>query len=662
MSDRHNTLGLLASYITFKALYASNHYKNHYSILSEFIKYILVNYKLNVFTETDIKYKLSECFEFDLPVAVIKTAIRNIEGVKYLGNSKSYILDKQQFDIESFKTYNNESLDNTRDLYDDLLKYVKEQLPNENISGHILMQNFIDFLLDKHTVNKYSEYISKYILKNESNDRVQKQISEIREGSILYMGVSNDYRDTGSLKQPLTLYLDTEILFHIMGYNGAYFEELAKDFFRLVQTANRNKKLIQLKYFSVVKNEIDSFFSSAVKLLEKGHCKKIINTVMTKILNGCENKADVRVKQSDFYHKLKFSFGITEDNTDYYAEKYHDYNLEGYQFDAEDSEEVQDIEEALKFISHINKLRKGEKNKDTLSSGYLFISETRKVLEMSDRIASVEQCDDISKNEGNCGYAISMSKITNLLWCKLFVGFSQQEYPKNIDCVLKSKIILSGLVNKNVTTQYNTALEQYQNKEISDETIACRIMTLRECLVKPEEINKDNVDSLCIHDEVFTRVETMLVNSQQSIESLTKENSDNMARLKKEQEEKAILSQHLSDTQSANAAMKNTVDVQAKKLAENEKTIEEYESLPAVKAYKFCGKVKLFLKGIRKSMLIILGLLVIVYCIDAYCNDNTINMIALFIGLCSFVPLEVFKSFKGSYRAAFQEKDRDNRG
>ena len=51
MSDRHNTLGLLASYITFKALYASNHYKNHYRILSEFIKYILVNYKLNVFTE-----------------------------------------------------------------------------------------------------------------------------------------------------------------------------------------------------------------------------------------------------------------------------------------------------------------------------------------------------------------------------------------------------------------------------------------------------------------------------------------------------------------------------------------------------------------------------------------------------------------------------------
>ena len=154
MSDRHNTLGLLASYITFKALYASNHYKNHYSILSEFIKYILVNYKLNVFTETDIKYKLSECFEFDLPVAVIKTAIRNIEGVKYLGDSKSYILDKQQFDIQSFKTYNAESLDNTRDLYDDLLKYVKEQLPNENISEHILMQNFIDFLLDKYTVNK----------------------------------------------------------------------------------------------------------------------------------------------------------------------------------------------------------------------------------------------------------------------------------------------------------------------------------------------------------------------------------------------------------------------------------------------------------------------------------------------------------------------------
>ena len=70
----------------------------------------------------------------------------------------------------------------------------------------------------------------------------------------------------------------------------------------------------------------------------------------------------------------------------------------------------------------------------------------------------------------------------------------------------------------------------------------------------------------------------------------------------------------------------------------------------------------LFFKGISKSLLIILGILIAVYCIDAYCNNDTINMIALFLGMCSLIPLEVFKSFKDSYRTAFQKKDRDNRG
>ena len=71
---------ILASYATFKELYNSKKYRSPYQILLEFIRYIIDSKHLFEFTSTDIQGYLKDEFGFNLPLAVIRTSLRSLEG------------------------------------------------------------------------------------------------------------------------------------------------------------------------------------------------------------------------------------------------------------------------------------------------------------------------------------------------------------------------------------------------------------------------------------------------------------------------------------------------------------------------------------------------------------------------------------------------------
>lgn len=52
------------------------------------------------------------------------------------------------------------------------------------------------------------------------------------------MGLSHSIGENGSITKPLTLYLGTEILFSLAGYNGEIFQQFADDFFAQARIAN----------------------------------------------------------------------------------------------------------------------------------------------------------------------------------------------------------------------------------------------------------------------------------------------------------------------------------------------------------------------------------------------------------------------------------------
>ena len=69
-----------------------------------------------------------------------------------------------------------------------------------------------------------------------------------------------------SITKPLTLYLGTEILFSLAGYNGEIFHQFACDFFEQVRLANTGATpTIVLRYFADIKKGIDDFFRAYLK-------------------------------------------------------------------------------------------------------------------------------------------------------------------------------------------------------------------------------------------------------------------------------------------------------------------------------------------------------------------------------------------------------------
>ena len=104
-----------------------------------------------------------------------------------------------------------------------------------------------------------------------------------------------------------------------------------------VRTANAGKtRKIHLRYFSEIKKEIDEFFGTASEIVEGKRHRLLDKPAMKAITDGCSTAADVDVKKSDFYHKIRYSFSIVEDSTNnYYSEEYFTSNLESFDYDDE---------------------------------------------------------------------------------------------------------------------------------------------------------------------------------------------------------------------------------------------------------------------------------------------------------------------------------------
>lgn len=481
---------ILASFVTLKSLTETKTYQSSYQLLSEFIEYIIIEDSVYNFSAIEMKNKLKEFFGFDIPEAVIKTATKSLSyvtKVKTAFQVNHSHIDEMRNKIKILNEAKLSAERNSSNILSMLQRYIEEQSPGEIIDQNALEHDFISFLVvDQQSYSgKYTRLIGAFIISHENDIKLQECLNDIREGSILYIGINYNINETGSIIKPLTLFLDTEVLFSLMGYNGTIYEQLAKDFYEQVKNANSKERKIHLRYFSDVKKEIDDFFSAAAMIVE-GKKMPSEKAAMKFIINGCKTAADVKIKQADFYHKLQLAYNIIEDQkTDYYAEANNLNNLESL----ENNEQELD---AWKFISHINKLRKGKVFNTNLDSEYLFVTNTNDVLRVSR-----EQVECLKRTEARSSvndYAVSVDWATNILWFKLGNGFGRKEYPANINTVLKAKVVLASNIAHDISKVYNETKKQYEQGKITVEQVAARITALRKQTVLPEELSNENID------------------------------------------------------------------------------------------------------------------------------------------------------------------------
>ncbi|WP_321479986.1 hypothetical protein [uncultured Bacteroides sp.] len=499
-----NTNKLIASIVVFKELHDSD--KDIYDVISEFLKATIIYNKKWSFSSTQITKLLENEFDFKIPEAVIKTTLKNrLIKVGFLRMDKGeyYVIDiesKIDTDFESNFNSKNQIYNETEEEFISFIQNKREKKLNEKELFNI-RDNIKQYLLGNGVHENYTQDISTFIIQKKNDKEFQNRLNQIREGLVLYTGIryTADLNDLGHWKNELTIFLDTEILFFFAGYNGAIYQEIFLDFFKLVREINRStkdhKNIIHLKYFDETEKEIFDFFHVATLIVEN---KKTLNpskTAMKEIVNGCSTKSDIVVKRNKFFIDLKTSGIQKEENLNYYENN--KYVVEGFAIVEElkqlSSEKRKDFDEDkcqdyLKLFTKINVLRRGISNQGFDKSKYILLTGNKFVhyLAHNKHVKTVEK--DIP-------FATDIDFVTDKFWFKLKKGFGyNDDKPKSFDIITKAQIILSSQISYTVQEKFTALNEKYQKGEITKDEAISLNYELRESALKPEEISEINLD------------------------------------------------------------------------------------------------------------------------------------------------------------------------
>lgn len=491
MDDKHSNK-LLASYALFKGLFDKG--KDIYGVIAEYLKKTISDKGLYNFTLDEITQILNSEFEFNIPNAVVKTSLNRIDNLTKIGANYT-VNNPNDFISSDFNKFEQDYQNKNETIIQTLIKYVEEikQIKLDEKERTTLTHSFCNYILDKQNGNESLEYITSFILKHENDVSFKEQIDKIREGVILYSGIkfNNDVNNFGAWKSEFTIYIETEILFHLAGFNGELYKILATDLMQFISEINQKagKRIIKLKYFADVKIEIEGFFTKAKYLLEGNLKPNPSITAMVAIINGCKSISDIQAKKTDFYELLKRNLIEEDDYVDYFAEKNFKYNIVSNELIEKISKELdKDATSYLKFLNYISIHRKEafENNFENVKS--ILLSGNSTTL----KVAWI----DLLKEDGNVPLATTMSFLTNKFWFKLNKGFGKSTLPKSFDIISKSQIILSSILNRKIGNEFENLQDEFKNGKLNEEQVKARLVDLKNNVRKPEDIVKDNIDDV----------------------------------------------------------------------------------------------------------------------------------------------------------------------
>lgn len=485
---------VLTSAALFRTLYDNN--RDIYDVISEFIRSTILFNSLWSFNLTECTFNLDNDFGFQLPEAVIKTCLRN-----RLVKSGELTLDHGHYSVtEKFERSNSiqDEYESTKGEYDEILqKLVKHVKARSAISIDEvkLRSSFNDFLLYENFANEYAEYISHFLIVNESDSSFKEKLNRIEEGLVLYTGIgySPDLSTLGSWNSNLTIFLDTEHLFSVVGFNGILHKRVFDDFFNLIKEVNQKKKggRIYLRYLTETETDINSFFYAAEKILEDKKQVDPSKTAMIYIINGANSKSEIVSKKNIFFDKLGKLKILLEDNVNYYEKI--EYNIEsqevidalGQRFNHNvDSSKYVDI---LKKFTKINYLRKGVSNTGIDKIAAIFMTENG--------LTQAVSFSELVRTNGGIPFATNIEFMTERLWFKLNKGFSDNvNLPISFDIVTKAKIVLSSQLNSAVSNSFRKLKLEHQEGRLTDEQAALLIADLRSRPSNPDDFTENDLD------------------------------------------------------------------------------------------------------------------------------------------------------------------------
>jgi hypothetical protein len=495
----------LAAYSVFRELYDNN--KDVYGILAEFIKDSITEDGKHNFVGNEVVALLDKKYGFQIPEAVIKNAIKRIPNIKK--ENHQYYIEKPFEKIESLDKLMLETKHHNDLIIKKLNEYIESKIERNlsNLDKNEILDCFSHFILNQSNgYSKYQKLISAFILVNERDDGIMKALNCAKEGVILYSGLQYTPEEFSTLKwdTDLELFLDTEILFSLVGYNGDFSQAIVLDLMKLIREANdksfrsdKTRKII-LYYFDEIQKEVSEFFKAAEHKL--GESKRTVETkpAMQAIMDGCKTKADIIEKKVRFDQVLN-SWGIIKDDYDeYYTESNHKYYLGGESAVSELKEELsrytekKDIEYCLTLLSKINIHRKDKKTTFEKAK-YHFLTANGMYHECARKIAV--------KRDHDAFLTANVDFLTDKIWIKLNKGFSENGMPKSFNVITRAQTVISNQIHTSVLKKYEELEEKRKKNEIDEKTANLSLLEIRRKIVMPESINFSNVEEMLVFTE-----------------------------------------------------------------------------------------------------------------------------------------------------------------
>ena len=372
---------------------------------------------------------------------------------------------------------------------------------------------------------------------------------------------------------------------------------------------------------------------------------------MKEIVKNCKDATDVLDKKTDFFHKMKYTYGIIEDEEkEYYDEEKYEMNLEGIELEGVDCNDSA-TEQSIRYISNINKLRKNARFFDYLKSGYLIVTETGRTLELSKKITDKLKKEEFDDEKRYAGFAVNMSFITNLLWYKMNKGLGANELPKNIDAVIKAKIVLSNYISQNIAYTYDECKKDFERGTITEQQFTARLVALKKRNVRPEEIT-------------FEHVEEDLDFSIDSIRRFEEENQWQKVQLQEKEQRIECLEQKVIDTQQSIDKIQK--ELEERKYTQNEQSIllkkqeetinkQNYIIEQFQEKKKKRGQIIKFVRDILIRIIVTIFIVIVAYFLSKLISDKMANIISTIIAIIGLI-VGIKDIVKRVYKEDFNKK------
>lgn len=583
-----------AALTTFRKIVNAN--KNLYDLIDDFLIFSIIFNEYRSFDAEQIVSDINDEFNFQIPVSIIRDAIKRLRTKKYISLDQTggylnelprEVIKEYEQTIKEYADEKEENKTNNREL----INYVKDKINNKPVDDLQILKVFRSLILGN---NDYlSEdvdivhYVGTFIIKKNEENSIPSESWELIKSSIIIREALLYNADILAEKfKNLGIYLDMEILFDGFGFNGSIYKQLYDDFKSLVNELNNHGCNISLLYFDHTNNDIEYYFQKALEIFDNRSSMWPETTAMQNILSNCRDRSSIIEKKAEFFQYIK-SNDITMVSSNRLDEETKTIKMNKINDNDYGNDYIYRMSKSILPITYIKILRHSQRTIKLTDTSFIFATRTKIFLNyaLEDR-----------KTTNEIPLAVDTDYLISKLWVATGRGFGADKTPNSAVSFVQR--VLSNEKRREISQEYKRLLENKDN--IDEPNLQIKIAALRQVKSAPENITSISFD-VGIDKEIQNLIDAK--------ETLTLE------KVKSEKLKKSLEKQmHLQELQEKkNESLNKKIQGQLDKLTvELSQKMQEKERLD-IDAKGSTKKIQIIYKTFGIIVIILLSVLIIIF-------------------------------------------------